>query len=66
MLCFFIMRLKFAWQAAVAAGMMAGHWALSAAFPGPEGAWSKTGNIGAAIDLAVLGYNYSGYDTEIN
>ena len=35
-------------------------------FPGPEGAFSKTGNIGAVIDLKVLGYNYSGYYTTIN
>lgn len=65
-LCFFIIRLKFAWQAAVAAGMLAGYWMLFAAFPGPEGPWSKTGNIGAKIDLALLGYNYSGHYTTIN
>ena len=34
--------------------------------PGPEGPWSKTGNIGAVIDLKLLGYNYSGYYTTIN
>jgi predicted acyltransferase len=46
--------------------MLAGYWGLFAAFPGPEGPWSKVGNIGALIDLKVLGYNYSGYYTTIN
>ncbi len=66
LLCFFIMRLRFRSQVAVAAAMLAGYWALFAAFPGPGGAWSQTGNIGAVIDLNVLGYNYSGYYTTIN
>lgn len=34
--------------------------------PGPDGPWSQAGNIGAVIDKAVLGYNYSGYYTTIN
>ena len=64
--CYFIIQLKFRWQAVVAGLMLAGYWVLFAAFPGPEGPWSKTGNIGAVIDLQVLGYNYSGYYTTIN
>ncbi|MBI5280676.1 MAG: DUF5009 domain-containing protein [Candidatus Solibacter usitatus] len=64
--CFFILRLRFVHQVAVAAGMLAGYWALFAAFPGPAGPWSQTGNIGAVIDLKILGYNYSGYYTTIN
>jgi predicted acyltransferase len=66
LLCFFITRLRFSWQVACAAGLLAGHWALFALFPGPDGAFSKTGNIGAVIDLKLLGYNYSGYYTTIN
>jgi heparan-alpha-glucosaminide N-acetyltransferase len=66
MLCFWIMRMRFAYQVAVAAAMLAGHWALFALFPGPQGAFSQTGNIGAVIDLKLLGYNYSGYYTTIN
>src|SRR5688572_6424014 len=66
MMCFFITRLRFKWQAVCAAGLLAGHWALFAAFPGPEGPFSKTGNIGAVIDLQLLGYNYSGYYTTLN
>jgi heparan-alpha-glucosaminide N-acetyltransferase len=33
-LCFLIMRLKFAWQAAIAVLILVGHWALFVAFPG--------------------------------
>ena len=66
MICFFIMRIQFRYQVAVAVAMLAGFWALFTIFPGPNGPWSKTGNIGALIDLKVLGYNYSGYYTTIN
>jgi heparan-alpha-glucosaminide N-acetyltransferase len=66
MICFFIMRMRFRSQVAAAVAMLAGFWALFAIFPGPNGPWSKTGNIGALIDLKVLGYNYSGYYTTIN
>ncbi|MCC6365555.1 MAG: DUF5009 domain-containing protein [Bryobacterales bacterium] len=66
LLCFFITRMRFSYQAAAAAAMLAGQWALFALFPGPEGAFSRTGNIGAIIDLKLLGYNYSGYYTTIN
>jgi predicted acyltransferase len=65
-ICFWITRLRFKPQVAIAAAMLAGHVALFVAFPGPEGPWSKTGNIGAQIDQAVLGYSYSGYYTTIN
>ncbi len=65
-ICFGIMRLKFSRQVAAAAALMIGYWALFAAFPGPAGAFSQTGNIGQVIDKAVLGYNYSGYYTTIN
>ncbi len=65
-ICFFIMRMRFRYQVAAAAALLAGFWALFAIFPGPDGPWSKTGNIGAVIDLKLLGYNYSGYYTTIN
>jgi heparan-alpha-glucosaminide N-acetyltransferase len=65
-LCFLITRLRFAYQSAIAAAMLAGYWALFVLFPGPQGAFSQTGNIGAVIDLKLLGYNYSGYYTTIN
>ncbi len=65
-LTFLILQLKFRWQALTAGLVLAGHWALFAWFPGPEGPFSKTGNIGAVIDQAVLGYNYPGYYVTIN
>jgi predicted acyltransferase len=65
-LCFLITRLKFGAQAAVAAAMLAGYWALFVMFPGPDGPWSQANNIGAVIDRKLLGYNYSGFYTTIN
>ncbi|MEO8126907.1 MAG: hypothetical protein ABI822_07425 [Bryobacteraceae bacterium] len=66
LLCYFITRLRFSWQVACGLGMLVGYWALFVLFPGPDGPFSKTGNIGAVIDLKLLGYNYSGYYTTIN
>lgn len=65
-LCFLITRLRFKAQAVIGAAMLASYWLLFVLFPGPDGPWSQTGNIGAVVDLAVLGYNYSGYYTTIN
>jgi predicted acyltransferase len=64
--CFLLMQLNFRWQAVAAALILVGHWALFVLFPGPDGAFSPTHNIGAAIDLAVLGRNYSGNYVTIN
>src|ERR1017187_6334230 len=36
-LCYLIMQLEFRWQAAIAAAILIGHWALFVAFPGTEG-----------------------------
>src|SRR5262245_6242855 len=63
---FLILRLPIRFQAVVALLLLAGHWALFAVFPGPEGAFSQIGNIGAQIDHAILGYNYSGFYVTIN
>ena len=63
---FLILRLPVRLQVLAAVVLLAGHWALFALFPGPEGAFSKTGNIGAQIDQALLGYNYSGFYVTIN
>jgi heparan-alpha-glucosaminide N-acetyltransferase len=38
MLCFLITRMPFRYQIVAAVAMLAGYWALFAAFPGPEGA----------------------------
>ena len=66
MICFLIIHMRFRYQVVAGLAMLAGYWVLFAIFPGPTGPWSKTGNIGAVIDLKVLGYNYSGYYTTIN
>jgi len=64
--CFAVMQLPFRMQALTAAGMMALHHALFFLFPGGDGPFSQTGNIGAVLDLKLLGYNYSGHYTTLN
>lgn len=66
MICYLIIQMRFRYQVGVALAMLAGFWALFVIFPGPEGPWSRQGNIGALIDLKVLGYNYRGNYTTIN
>ncbi|HUU12680.1 MAG TPA: hypothetical protein VM182_03105 [Terriglobia bacterium] len=63
---YLLLRLPFRRQAIAAGLILAFHTALFFLFPGPEGAFSKTGNIGAVIDKALLGYNYPGYYVTIN
>lgn len=65
-LCFLITRLRFVQQVGIAIGIMVFYTLLYVAFPGPDGPWSQTGNIGAVIDRSILGYNYSGHYTTIN
>lgn len=65
-LTYCILRLGFRWQVLIAGFLLAFHWGLFALFPGPDGAFSKTGNVGAVIDKALLGYNYKGYYATIN
>ncbi|MEP7365865.1 MAG: hypothetical protein ABI972_21635 [Acidobacteriota bacterium] len=65
-LCFAIWTLPFRAQVAAAAGLLAFHHALFFLFPGPAGPFDPAGNIGAVIDLKVLGYNYSGFYTTLN
>ncbi|MBY0506618.1 MAG: hypothetical protein K2X03_22045 [Bryobacteraceae bacterium] len=64
--CYAILQLRFAWQVAAAASMMVFHHALFYLFPGPGGPFDQSGNVGAVIDLSLLGYNYSGYYTTLN
>jgi predicted acyltransferase len=56
--CFFLMQLKFRYQAIVAFVLLAGHSALYLLFPGPDGAFQQVTNIGAVIDRALMGHNY--------
>jgi predicted acyltransferase len=66
-LCYLIMQLEFRWQAAIAAGLLIGHWALFVAFPGTEGPFlSKTTNIGQVIDKFVFGHMNPDYWVNLN
>lgn len=65
-LCALLLRLAFRTQTLAAAGILAGYTALFHLFPGPDGPFSQTGNIGAVLDLRILGYNYSGFYTTWN
>ena len=62
---FLILQLRFRAQMLAAAGLLAVHWALFVLFPGSEGTFSKTDNIGAVIDH-WLGLNYRGNYVTIN
>ena len=63
---YLILRLRFGAQVVTAVLLLAGHSALFYLFPGPDGPFSKMGNIGAVIDRWWLGGNYSGYYTTLN
>jgi heparan-alpha-glucosaminide N-acetyltransferase len=66
-LCYLIMQLEFRWQAAIAALILIGHWALFVAFPGTEGPFlSKTTNVGAVVDKFLFGRINPGYWATIN
>ena len=65
-LVFWIMRLRFRWQAVVALALLVFHTALFHLFPGPDGPYSQEGNIGQVIDKAIMGYNYPGLWVGIN
>ena len=65
-LAFWILRLSWRGQAGAALGLLVFHSALFLLFPGPDGAFSREGNIGAVIDKALLGYNYPGLYVTIN
>ena len=65
-LVFWIMRLRFRWQAVIAVALLVFHTALFHLFPGPDGPYSQEGNIGQVIDKAVMGYNYPGLWVGIN
>jgi predicted acyltransferase len=62
-----IMQLRFRIQVLIAVLILAGHWALFAAFPGTEGPfYSRTTNIGAVIDRFVFGHDNPGHWVSIN
>lgn len=63
--CYLLMQLPVPRQAMAAALILAGHTALFHLFPGADGAWSQTDNVGARID-EFFGLDYSGYYVTIN
>jgi predicted acyltransferase len=65
LLCFLIMQLKFPYQVVTAAALLVVYSSLFFLFPGQDGAFSKTDNITAVIDRALMGYNYEGWTTNL-
>jgi len=57
--CFFLMQLKFRYQAAIAVLLLVAHSAIYLLFPAPGGAFQQVTNIGAVIDRALMGHNYT-------
>ena len=66
LLCFLFMQWKFSYQVAAAVALLTIHSSLFFLFPGPDGAFTKTGNIGAVLDRAIMGYNYASWTTNLN
>jgi predicted acyltransferase len=65
-LCFLIMQLEFKWQVAAAAALLVVHTVPFFLFPAPDGPFTKTGNIAAVIDRAIMRYNYASWTTNFN
>jgi predicted acyltransferase len=65
-LCFLIMQLDFKWQVAAAVALLVIHTVPFFLFPAPDGPFTKTGNIAAVIDRAIMGYNYESWTTNFN
>lgn len=63
--CYFLMQLRFRWQAVAAVLILAFYSALFYLFPGPDGAFSQEANVGAIIDHFV-GLHNRGLYTTIN
>jgi heparan-alpha-glucosaminide N-acetyltransferase len=66
LLCFVVMQWKFRWQVVAALGLLGFHTALFFLFPAPDGPFTKTGNVAAVIDRAIMGYNYRSWTTNLN
>ena len=64
--CFLIMQLRFRYQVVAGVALLALHTSLFFLFPGPDGPFTKTGNIGAVWDRALMGYNYASWTTNLN
>jgi heparan-alpha-glucosaminide N-acetyltransferase len=64
--CFLIMQLDFKWQIVSAAALLAIHTLPFFLFPSPGGPFTKTGNIAAVWDRAIMGGNYASWTTNWN
>jgi heparan-alpha-glucosaminide N-acetyltransferase len=64
--CFLIMQWRLRYQVLAAAALLGFHTLLFFLFPGSDGAFTKTGNIGAVIDRAIMGSNYASWTTNLN
>ena len=64
--CFLIMQWRLRYQVLAAAVLLGSHTLLFFLFPGADGAFTKTGNIGAVIDRALMGSNYASWTTNLN
>jgi predicted acyltransferase len=65
-LCFLIMQLKFTWQVVAAAVLLVLHTVPFFLFPAADGPFTKTGNIAAVMDRALMGGNYASWTTNFN
>ena len=66
LLCFGLWLLPWRAHIASATALFLLHHALFYLYPGPAGPFDPSGNIGSRLDLALLGYNYSGSYTTLN
>ncbi len=65
-LCFLIMKLRFSWQVAAGLGLLVIHTVPFFLFPALDGPFTRTGNIAAVLDRAIMGYNYASWSTNMN
>ncbi|MEK7406521.1 MAG: hypothetical protein AAB225_15570 [Acidobacteriota bacterium] len=65
-LCFLIMQCKFRYQVLAEAVLLGFHSMLFFLFPAADGPFTKSGNIGAVLDRAIMGYNYASWTTNLN
>ena len=59
LVCYFLMRLNWRIQAAVAAGLLVAHSAIYLLFPGPGGAFAQVTNAGARLDGWLMLANWN-------
>ena len=55
---YFLLRLRWPYQAVAAIALLAGWTALFLAFPGPDGPFSHRNHIGLVVDRAIFHYDY--------